>query len=97
MYVVTVEFRIFRGQEAMFLAAVKDQAENSLGREDTCLQFDVSTAPDEDGHVFLYEVYENEAAFKSHLETAHFHDFNNKTADWVEAKTVTTWHRVSPN
>lgn len=95
MYVITVDFRIRRGQETMFLAAMHHQAKSSLVREDACLQFDVCTAPGDDGHVFLYEVYESEAAFKSHLETAHFHDFNEKTADWVEAKTVSAWHRVS--
>jgi len=95
MYVITVDFRIREGREASFLAAMRDQAENSLVREDACLLFDVCTAPDDKGHVFLYEVYENEAAFKAHLETAHFLDFNTKTADWVEAKTVAAWHRVS--
>ncbi len=95
MYVITVDFRIGSDQEAMFLAAMRDQAKTSLNREDACLQFDVCTAPDDKGHVFLYEVYENEAAFKAHLETAHFRAFNDKTADWVEAKSVTVLHRIS--
>jgi quinol monooxygenase YgiN len=94
MYVVTVHFQARKGQEQAFLEAMKQQARNSLEREDACLQFDVCTAPGDPGHIFLYEVYSDEAAFQAHLETAHFHEFNEATADWLESKQVDTWHRV---
>ena len=94
MYVVTVDFRIRKGHEKAFLEAMKLQAKNSLEREEACLQFDVCTAPDDPGHVFLYEVYSDEAAFQAHLETPHFHAFNDGTAGWVASKQVETWHRV---
>ena len=94
MYVVTVDFRIRKGHEKAFLEAMKLQARNSLEREEACLQFDVCTAPDDPGHVFLYEVYSDEAAFQAHLETPHFREFNDGTASWVASKQVETWHRV---
>jgi quinol monooxygenase YgiN len=94
MYVVTVDFRIRRGHAEAFLEAMKAQAKTSLEREDACHQFDVCTAPDDPGRVFLYEVYGDEAAFHDHLETAHFHEFDALTADWVESKQIQTWHRV---
>ncbi len=94
MYVVTVEFRIRKGHEAAFLQAMMRQARNSLEREEACMRFDVCSAPDDAGHVFLYEIYGDEAAFQAHLETAHFHEFNEGTADWVASKQVETWHRV---
>lgn len=95
MYVVTVDFRIRPGHVETFLEAMKHQAKSSLEREDSCLQFDVCTAPGDPGHIFLYEVYRNEAAFQAHLETAHFREFNETTADGVAAKQVETWHRLS--
>ncbi len=94
MYVVTVDFRIRKGHEEAFLKAMKLQARNSLEREEACLQFDVCTAPDDSGHVFLYEVYGDEAAFQAHLETAHFREFDEAIAGSVESKRVETWHRV---
>jgi quinol monooxygenase YgiN len=73
---------------------MKAQAGNSLECEDTCRQFDVLTAPDDPGHTFLYEAYDNEAVFQAHLETAHFRAVNESTADWVASKQVKTWHRI---
>ena len=95
MYVVTVHFHARKGHEVAFLDAMKQQAKNSLTREEACLQFDVCTAPGDPGHIFLYEVYSDEAAFQAHLESAHFREFNEGTAEWVESKQVDTWHRVS--
>ena len=94
MYVVTVHFQARQGHEEAFLEAMKQQAKNSLEREDHCVQFDVCTAPDDPGHIFLYEIYRDAAAFQAHLETAHFRDFNEATADLVQSKQVDTWHRV---
>ena len=93
-YVITVEFRVRPGHEADFFERVRAQAENSLTREPNCLQFDVCTAPDNAGRIFLYEIYSDEAAFQQHLETAHFKDFDAATADWTEYKGVQAWHRA---
>ncbi len=94
MYVITVHFHARKGHEEVFLEAMKQQAKNSLEREEACHQFDVCTAPGDAGHIFLYEVYSDEAAFQAHLETAHFREFNEVTADWVDSKQVDAWHRV---
>ena len=94
MYVITVEFRIREDHEADFLEQMRKQAENSLNRESDCHQFDVCTAPEGAGRVFLYEVYTDEAAFQRHLESAHFKDFNDTTAPWVTSKDVQAWHRI---
>ena len=92
-YVITVEFRVRPGHEADFFDRVLAQAENSLTQEPGCLQFDVCAAPDDAACIFLYEVYGDEAAFRQHLETAHFKDFDAATADWIDRKDVQVWHR----
>jgi autoinducer 2-degrading protein len=44
--------------------------------------------------VFLYEVYESAAAFQGHLGMPHFKAFSEKTADWVQSKTVHAYTRL---
>ena len=95
MYVIAVIFLIRDGHEAQFLTRVEHQAEDSLAREDGCLQFDVCTDPADPKRIFLYEIYRDEAAFQHHLETAHFKDFDATVADWVASKSVEAWHRLT--
>jgi quinol monooxygenase YgiN len=44
-----------------------------------CRQFDVCESAD-GSQIFLYEIYDSEAAFKAHLATDHFVRFNELTA-----------------
>ena len=84
-----------QGCEKMFIARVRRQAEDSLNFEEACHQFDVCLPEGERNRVFLYEIYDDEAAFQHHLKTQHFLDFSADTADWVESKTVQAWQRLS--
>ena len=93
MHVITVEFVAQPGHEADLLTRVRQQAADSRAREPDCLVFDVCVDPASPGRLFLYEVYRSEAAFQAHLDTAHFKDFNDASADWVGSKTVQAWHR----
>ena len=95
MYVITVDFSVRPGDEARFLERMRQQAKDSLEREAGCHHFDVCVDPKNPGQVFLYEIYEDEAAFQAHLDSAHFKDFDRTVADWVAAKTVKAWHKVS--
>jgi (4S)-4-hydroxy-5-phosphonooxypentane-2,3-dione isomerase len=87
MYVVTVEFDIFPEHRAAFLEAVKQQATNSLTKEPACRQFDVCTIENgSDEMIFLYELYDDRAAFDLHLTSEHFIDFNEKVSPWTRSK-----------
>ncbi len=46
--------------------------------------------------IYLYEVYDDEAAFQAHIKTDHFHVFEGAVVDWVVDKTVTAYHRIFP-
>jgi quinol monooxygenase YgiN len=94
MYVVTVEFRIQPGHADAFLAAVIANARTSVEHEPGCRQFDVCTVPGQPDTVFLYEVYDDRAAFDAHLATPHFLSFDHLATAWVAAKSVRTLHRV---
>ena len=71
MFVVCVEFEIATGQTDVFLAAVRTNAEQSFNQEVGCKQFDVCQDRKFPNSVFLYEVYDDEAAFETHKLTLH--------------------------
>lgn len=96
MYTVVVEFRIRSSHVQHFRHAIAENARLSLATEAGCHQFDVCCDPDDPSLFFLYELYDDEAAFKVHLQTAHFIEMNALTAPWVESKTVKTMTRVQP-
>lgn len=96
MLVITVDFRAVPGAEAAFLARVRRQAAESLAAEPGCRRFDVCTDPGDGayvgGHVFLYEIYDDDAAFAAHLASAHYASFDADARALVAAKEVSRWH-----
>ncbi|NIA67432.1 antibiotic biosynthesis monooxygenase [Pelagibius litoralis] len=91
MFVVTVIFEVQASAADAFRSAVLQQAENSLTREKACSRFDVCFDPQRPERVFLYEIYDDRAAFDEHLASDHFADFDRRVAPWVVDKTVNTW------
>lgn len=94
MFVVTVTFQIKPDQFEAFLPLMVQNAEASLTTEDGCRQFDVCTDETRPEEVFLYEVYDDEAAFKTHLKTPHFLKFDADVAEMISEKTVKTYKGV---
>lgn len=94
MYVVIVEFTLRSEHFADFVARVRRQASDSLEREAGCHVFDVCLDPERKNHVLLYEVYDDRAAFETHLASAHFLDFDASVADWVEDRRLTRLERL---
>jgi autoinducer 2-degrading protein len=91
MLAVTVRFDVTPGREDAFLARVRQQAADSLAREPACSRFDVCTPQAGAAQVFLYEIYDDAAAFDVHLNSAHFLAFNAETEGWTTSKTVERW------
>lgn len=91
-YIVLVRFTAKPEHAEMFLARVRRQAADSLRLEDGCTRFDVAVADDNPASVLLYEIYEDRAAFDTHLASSHFLSFDQEVADWISAKTVEFWH-----
>ncbi len=96
MFVIAVTFKIAPDQAGTFKKLVHAQARNSLDREAECHQFDVCEDPSDPATMFLYELYTDEAAFKHHLETDHFKQFDNDVAPLVLDKQVTSYLRTYP-
>ena len=96
MYVVTVEFEVLPAHRDSFIKAISANAERSLKDEPGCKQFDVCLSCEQPSSVFLYELYDDPAAFNAHLASTHFVEFNATTTAWVKAKTVRLFDRVCP-
>lgn len=97
MFVVTVVFRPNPDDAAAFREAIVANARATRALEPGCRQFDVAVDGGGDGTVFLYEVYDDRAAFDRHLVTAHFRDFDARTRGWVAQKDVRFFERVDPS
>lgn len=85
MYVVTVLFSIKADHVAAFRDAILRNAAASLRDEPGCHRFDVCFSEDE-ARCFLYELYDDRAAFDAHMQTAHFKDFDRTTITMIVNK-----------
>ena len=94
MYVVTVEFEIKPEKLHDFRAQMLANARASREREPGCRQFDVCADPAKPGLIFLYEVYDNRAAFDAHLAAEHFKTFDRTVAPWIASKAVRVYDRL---
>ncbi len=91
---LVVEFRVKGVQADAFAAAVCANANASLAGEPGCRLFDVCRDPNDASHFLLYEVYDDEAAFTAHLESAHFKAFDAQVSAWVIGKLPEAWVRL---
>jgi len=96
MYVVTVEFTIDPAQWTAFLPLMLDNAQRSRDDEPGCRQFDVCTDAGRPAVVYLYELYDDRAAFDAHLASAHFKSFAQATQTMIRNRLIATWHRIAP-
>ena len=94
MYVVTVVFKVSADNGDRFLKVMLMNGEGSRGTEPGCRQFDVCRDPEDPGTVFLYEVYDDAAAFAEHNRSEHFQTFQAAVQDLVMAKTVALYPEV---
>jgi quinol monooxygenase YgiN len=94
-FVVTVVFVAKAEHRADFRREMIANAEASRTQEPGCRQFDVCESAD-GSQVFLYEIYDDEAAFQAHLATEHYKRFNAAVTPWVADKRIVKYRRISP-
>lgn len=95
MFVVVVLVEAKRAHVAAVRGALIAQARNTLREEAGCHHFDVCEDPTDLSSFLLYEIYEDEEAFKAHLETPHFQQFTGTTSPWIASKKVLTYGLIS--
>ncbi|MGI9521869.1 MAG: putative quinol monooxygenase [Hyphomicrobiaceae bacterium] len=95
MLVVLVFFEIKSAHISEFRSAIIKNATASIAQEEGCRQFDVAQDQNDNSKFFLYELYDDEAAFELHKNMQHFRDFDALTASWTTSKSVKTFHRIA--
>ena len=85
-YVVAVEFEIAPDKFAAFMPLMAKNAEASRRDEPGCRRFDVCVPRERRNCVFLYEIYDDEAAFQAHLQSRHFKEFAAATQDMITGR-----------
>jgi (4S)-4-hydroxy-5-phosphonooxypentane-2,3-dione isomerase len=94
-YAVAVTLRPKPEFRAQFRDAIVENARASRTTEPGCRQFDVCESAD-GNEVFLYEIYDDEAAFRAHLATDHFKRFDAVADAWLISKRIVTYRRIDP-
>ena len=77
------------------LQSSKDKA--SVDDEPGCRQFDVAQDANDPASFFLYEIYDDEDAFKAHVQSPHFKSFDKLSGPWVKDKKVLTYGLAAGN
>ncbi len=94
MFVVSVYLTIHPEHVGPFREAVLMHANNSRTKEAGCRQFDIGFDPADDLRVFIYEKYDDQAAFDVHTSSEHFAWFSNLAGPWIATKRLDTWEQA---
>lgn len=96
IYINAVNLDIAPDQMAKFIEAIKENGAASV-KEPGCREFNITVLANNPNHVFLYEVYDNEAALASHRNTDHFKKFGATTASMVTGRNVRAMSLIAFN
>jgi quinol monooxygenase YgiN len=94
MFAVCVLLAVKRGSMAHFMPLTQKQARKSLELEPACRRFDICSGSEDADAVFLYELYNDAAAFDAHLASDHFKAYETAAAPMIAKKTVWTYPTV---
>jgi quinol monooxygenase YgiN len=84
-YVRVAEIEIDPSQIEPYNAAVKEQVEAAIRLEPGVLVLYSVADKENASHVFVFEMYADVDAYKSHLETTHFKKYKAITQDMVKS------------
>jgi quinol monooxygenase YgiN len=82
-YVRVAEIEIDPVQLEAYKAAVSEEIETSVRAEPGVLALYAVAAKDNPAHIWVFEIYADEDAYKAHLETPHFKKYKAATQDMV--------------
>ncbi len=94
MIALVVIIEIKPGYRQQFMESMLDDAQHSVQDEPGCLRFDVLEDRQDSNRIFLYEVYEDDAALEAHGQTPHFLRWKKTVKDWFASETVV--YRATP-
>src|ERR1700687_2931972 len=96
LVVNAVDLDIVPAERENYLAAIKENGA-AAATEPGCRRFDILNLARDHKHFPLYEVYDNEAAFKAHRETEHFKKYAAATAKMVAKRDARPMSVIASN
>ncbi len=96
MFIVAAELSVEPSHHDQFLAHVLENARLTRTTEPGCRQFDVNVNPERRGEFFLYEVYDDRAAFEAHQASAHLKAFRAAAGSLLKNRNVRFFERAAP-
>ena len=84
-YVRVAEIEIDPSQIEPYKAAAKEQIEAAVRLEPGVLALYSVADKENPSHVWVFEMYADVDAYRSHLETAHFQKYKTSTQDMVKS------------
>jgi autoinducer 2-degrading protein len=88
LYINAVAIDVAPGQIENYLAAIKEVGAATIKTESGCSEFDITVSQKDPNHVFVFEVYENAAAFDAHLKSDHYKKYAATAKDIVAKREV---------
>jgi (4S)-4-hydroxy-5-phosphonooxypentane-2,3-dione isomerase len=95
-YINAVDIDVVPGQIDAYLAALKENGAAAV-HEPGCHEFNITVSPKDPNHVFIFEVYDNAAAFEAHRATDHFKKYAATTKDMVAKRDARAFASVAMN
>lgn len=94
MLVVTVNFKAKSDKVEEFREAILYQAKSSRENEAGCRQFDVVQSSEDPTQFFVYEIYDDEAAFEIHKDSPHSARTKEAVADLLDERDLRIWNKI---
>jgi autoinducer 2-degrading protein len=88
LYINAVDIYVVPGQIENYLAAVKEVGAATIKTEPGCSEFDITVSQKDPNRLFMFEVYDNAAAFDAHLKTDHYKKYAAMVTDIVAKREV---------
>ena len=92
--VLIVTFQVKPEHLERFNQMIDVNARASVREEPGCRQFDVNRSNDDPCKIVLYEVYDNEDAFKAHTKMAHTQTFLGAAKEMITSQVGQRFERV---
>jgi quinol monooxygenase YgiN len=96
LYINAVDLVIVPSEMPKYLEAIKENGANAV-KEPGCREFNITVLASNPNHVFLYEVYDNEAALEAHRQTEHFKKYAATTKNMVADRSVRAMSVIALN
>ena len=91
VFIHTVTYEVEASDLAIFRASINQHAETTRRREDGCTRFDVCYGADRPTLCLTYVVFESTDAFDHHMQSDHYHVFEELSRDWIVSRIEQFW------